>query len=312
MITKKPRMLIRKFTKKIKYEQRVIYLDKKNILVTGADGFIGKRLVEKLEKIGCKVFTHTKKDGDIADCEFGYDSIDHVIHLAALTFVPASWENSKEFYRVNVMGTQNILEFCRKSGSSLTFFSTYVYGKPKSLPVKENHPVDPNTPYNHSKVMSESLCDFYNKAFNIDITVLRPFNIYGKGQSDNFLVPAIIRQVVDNSIDTISVMDLTPKRDYIYIDDLIEAVIATINQKGYNIYNLGSGYSLSVKEVIDIIQRIAKTDKPYISKNYQRKGEVNDVIADISKITSQTNWKPMYTFENGIEIMLKDMVYRNT
>ena len=135
------------------------------------------------------------EDGDIATAEFSYEKLDHVIHLASRTYVPASWENPLDFYRTNASGTTNILDLCRKQGCSLTYVSSYVYGTPQYLPVDENHPVAPVSPYNHSKLVAEDICRFYSEQFGVPVTILRPVNIFGPGQNPSFLIPFIIEQV---------------------------------------------------------------------------------------------------------------------
>lgn len=279
----------------------------KNILVTGADGFIGRRLTTRLREIGYEVFGHSKADGDIATADFNSYKADHVIHLAAMTFVPKSWENTYEFYRVNVMGTENVLEYCRKTNAGLTFLSTYVYGTPEFVPVSEEHKINPNTPYNHSKVICESLCEFYNKVFGVNVVVLRPFNIYGAGQARNFLIPIIINQYLDEKTDIINVMDLTPKRDYLYVDDLVEAISMTPGRTGYHVYNVGSGVSVSVEDVIKTILRMGSVNKPYTGNDNRRQGEIDNVVADISKIKRELGWQPKVSWETGIKKMLEEM-----
>lgn len=287
------------------YEREIKFM--KNILVTGADGFIGKRLVKRLYELGFTVFEHNISDGDITTASFDFENISHVFHLAAMTFVPDSWKNPNEFYRVNVMGTENVLEFCRKNKISLTIPSTYVYGVPEYMPIPENHKINPNTPYNHSKVLAESLCEFYSKAFGMDIVVFRPFNIYGAGQSGQFIIPKIVSQVMDPEISEIEVMDLAPKRDYLYIDDLINAFILSINKEGYNVYNLASGKSYSVEEIILLSEQILGVNKPYKSVGQQRQGEVFDIVADISKIKTELNFVPQFDFYNGLKNMIDEI-----
>lgn len=283
----------------------------KNILVTGADGFIGRRLVLRLESLGYTVFQHSIASGDITTARFDVQDIGHVFHLAALTYVPASWENPAEFYRVNVMGTENVLEFCRKNGAGLTFPSTYVYGPPQTVPISEDHPINPNTPYNHSKVLCESLCAFYSKAFGLNITVLRPFNIFGAGQSPQFLIPTIIMQVLDPNAKEVVVKDLVPKRDYLYVDDLIGAMCLTIGASGYHVYNVASGTSMSVEDVITSVQKISGIKKPYSSQSLPRINEVDDILADITHITTELGWEPQFSWEEAVSKMIHEMSKRH-
>ena len=214
------------------------------ILVTGASGFIGKALVKKFLAQGHDITGLSSTDGDIAEAEtlkaLAGTRFKHVIHLAGRSYVPDSWENPVIFYRTNVIGTANVLEFCRTFTLPVTFVSAYVYGQPASLPISEDCPVRPNNPYAHSKYMAEKLCKFYADEHNLDITVIRPFNIYGTGQNDLFLVPSVIKQAMYK--ECIVVRDLHPKRDYLYLDDFIEAVCLMQEEpQGYRIYNIEIG-----------------------------------------------------------------------
>ena len=278
---------------------------KKTILVTGSDGFVGINLVNELKKQGYIVYTFDKNDGDIAETVLDFQNIEHVFHLAALTFVPASWENPADFYRTNVMGTNQVLELCRKTNCSLTYLSSYVYGIPEYFPIDEKHSIIPNTPYNHSKLLGEELCKFYNKNFGVDVTIFRPFNIYGIGQNKNFLIPTIVSQVLDKETTEIKVQNLSPKRDFLYIDDFISALIKTIELKEFNTFNIGSGKSYSVNEIINFALEISNEQKTIIETVKNRINEVNDVVSDISLIKKILDWEPKFDMKKGLELIIK-------
>jgi nucleoside-diphosphate-sugar epimerase len=271
------------------------------ILVTGSDGFIGTALVPVLEQAGYEVAHFDLADGDISRDRLEFPGVTRVLHLAAKTFVPESWHDPFSFYQVNVMGTANVLEFCRRQGCPLTMMSSYLYGPPQSQPINENHPIDPNTPYNHSKALMESLGQFYAAKFGLSVTVLRPFNIFGPGQRDEFLIPAIVRQSLDPAVEVIEVADLEPRRDYLYLDDLARAILATLaSTRTHAVYNIGSGRSNSVEQVIQTVQTAAGTQKPYRAHGQRRPEEVMDTVADISRVRYDLGWEPLIPFAEGI------------
>ena len=186
----------------------------------------------------------------------------------------------------------------------MIFVSAYVYGNKVSLPISENSDAQPNNPYALSKYMAENLCFFYSKFNKLKINIFRPFNVYGIGQDARFLIPEILSSVQNNRI--IEVNDFFPKRDYIYIDDLVDGLVKGIEFiDGFEVYNLGSGYSLSVKEIIDIIQKITNSNLEVISKESKRTNEINDVISDISKAKNKLGWHPKFSFEDGIKNILE-------
>jgi GDP-4-dehydro-6-deoxy-D-mannose reductase len=278
------------------------------ILVTGANGFIGSHLVKQLSKLSHEVIVIelTPNAGDIskADTWRKLPQVDVVMHLAARSFVPDSWNEPSGFMSTNVTGTQNVLEYCRKYNAPLVFVSAYLYGIPQRLPIKETDPILSNNPYALSKYLAEQLCEFYANYWNLPITVIRPFNVYGFGQRPEFLIPEIIFQV--RLCKEIRIRDLSPKRDYVYIDDLVDALIKSLNiSSGYNVLNIGSGMSYSVGELIDVIQKVAGTEIPVYSKQVTRKQEISDVYADIDKAKDLLDWMPLYNLADGIAKQLQ-------
>jgi nucleoside-diphosphate-sugar epimerase len=277
----------------------------KNILIIGFTGFIGKALIEELKKNSLKynIFTFDSKNHRIEDKDslIKYDSfnIDHVFHLAGKSSVIESWVSSYEYFHTNVIGTINILEFCKRNKCSLTFVSSYLYGIPNSLPIYETAPLKCMNPYAQTKYLSELNCDFYSKNFNLEIVILRLFNAYGPGQNNSFLIPKIIEQTLNDKQDKLYINDLVPRRDFVYIDDIVRALIASINKKS-EIYNISSGVSYSVQEIINVIFKITGIRKEIVENNNIRKNEINDLYGNFDKIKYDFDWQPEVNFEFGI------------
>lgn len=282
----------------------------KNILVTGAAGFIGEHLVNRLRSDGYNVYTYDVNDGDISKDSLIFPQVDHVFHLAARTFVPGSWDEPYEYYRTNVMGTVNVLNFCRENNCSITIPSTYMYGNPQYLPIDESHSIDMNvSPYHHSKFLSESVVEFYAKRFGLSCTILRLFNVFGYGQNKNFLIPHLIEEVCGQNTQII-VKDICPKRDYVFIDDVIDAFVKSMHNinADFHVYNVGKGNSWSVAEVATCIMKVFECEKELISLNERRNGEIMDTVADISRIEKELNWHPLYDLETGLRKIRQQMV----
>lgn len=277
------------------------------ILITGHSGFIGSYVVPMLEPNHELLLCDIQNGIDITSWEqvSHFRDIDCVIHLANLSYVPASFENPKLFYQTNLISTLNMLELCRLNNARMIYFSSYMYGTPDYQPIDENHPRRAYNPYAQTKLISESLCEGYNRDFGVAVTVFRPFNIYGKGQNPDFLIPTIISQAKTGSI---VIKDDRPKRDYIHVKDIADAVQKTIELPAtpeMKIYNLGSGKSYSVKEVIELVCTCFENKLEYTCTNEIRQNEVLDTIADISKIKNEIGWKPKISLEEGIKELIE-------
>lgn len=275
------------------------------ILVTGAGGFVGKALCVALRNSGHDVHELRSEAGDVAS-SITWSQVpatEHVFHLAGRTFVPDSWDDPARFHDTNVLGTARALEYCRKMGCSLTFLSAYLYGVPERLPINEDCPLRPNNPYALSKRLAEELCEFHAAYYGVTTTILRPFNLFGPGQKEHFLIPHVIRQLTEQS--EVRVKDLEPRRDYLYLTDFVDLLTKTLKAPdGYNVFNVGAGSSLSVREIIDIIQTVAGTDLPVISTGEIRRNEIDDVRADISRVCARFGWSPSISFERGVTHLL--------
>jgi nucleoside-diphosphate-sugar epimerase len=286
------------------------------IVVTGATGFVGKWLLPALVREGHRVIPRSSKDGDIsrdglqiAGADLG--GVTHVIHLAGRAFVPDSWVSPPAFYDTNVTGTAQAAEFCRRHKAHLILASSYVYGRPRQLPIPEDHPVEAFNPYGHSKILAEQVAQYCSQTFGFPVTIIRPFNLYGPGQDRRFLIPTLVHQMLDDS-PAIEVSDLRPRRDYVYVEDLVEIFLAALDHSP-GIYNAGSGVSVSIGELVEMISAAAGVTKPLISREAHRPNEILDVAADVSKAARELNWSPRTPLAEGLSRIvggLKETVRR--
>jgi nucleoside-diphosphate-sugar epimerase len=274
------------------------------VLVTGANGFVGTYLVSALEARGCEVVCHSRRQGDISRCDLPYDGIDYVFHLAARTFIPDSWRLTREFYDTNVLGTVNVLEFCRRHECPLVIMSAYVYGRPRRLPIDEDHPLEAFSPYTHTKILAEEAARFYTQQFGCKVAVVRPFNLYGVGQSNHFLIPTLVRQAVAPG-DTITVADPRPKRDFLHVRDLVALLLLVARNRGTGVYNAGSGSSTSIGEIVDLITAKTGTRKILVSNGLVRENEVLDTISDCSRAAAAFGWSVQTPMSEGIRELVE-------
>lgn len=277
-----------------------------NVLITGSSGFVGKVLMSELQKENISAQGIDIADGfDITDFSTleKFTDIDCIVHLAAKSFVPDSFTKPRDFYQTNISGTLNVLELARKHNASVIFFSSYLYGAPEYLPINEEHRLDPHNPYAQSKLIGESLCCAYHRDFGVPVIIFRPFNIYGKNQNSDFLIPTIIKQCESGLI---RLKDSRPKRDYIHVSDVAKAICLAVKKQNSNleIFNLGTGVSFSVKEIVElIINNFAKVINVEYD-NKQRKNEVLDCYADITKMKNYFGWTPQVSLSEGLKSIL--------
>ncbi len=283
----------------------------KNLLVTGHTGFLGSHLVNALQTkyniIGVSNkqrknlrFTQIKKDiRKITPNDIKF-KIDCIIHLAAIVSPKYCETNPTECLETNMIGTQKILEIAHKKKSQFIYLSTsHVYGIPQKLPVKEEHPTTPISIYSASKLGGEIICQAYAMNYKIDLSILRLFSIYGPGEPENFVIPKIISQIKSKKIITLG--NLHPKRDFVYVDDVVNAIQLVIRKsKGCHIYNIGTGKSNSVLNVCDNLRKISgKKFKINSIKKSTRVLEAQNIMADIKKL-KKLGWKPKVSLNQGL------------
>jgi nucleoside-diphosphate-sugar epimerase len=280
-------------------------------LVTGANGFIGSHLVVGLLDQGHEIFKMTSENSGVLEYKnyepFKEKGIEVVVHLACKTFVPESWDKPADYLIQNVSGTINSLEFCRITKSKLIYISSYMYGSPDYLPIDEKHPIKVFNPYSLSKRMSEEVCEFYRDNFSMSVLIMRPFNIYGPGQNSVFLIPFILEQLLKGT--EVKVKDFAPQRDFLYIVDFIDSIIKVADKSiNTGTFNIGSGVSYSVKEIIDLVQGILGTTYPSSDSKERRENEVMNVVADISALRRECNWEPKYSLKDGLKEWIDTLI----
>jgi len=276
----------------------------KSILVTGATGFLGRHVVRDLLRRGFKVEAKSRADGDVCDAEIWkkFPATDCVIHLAGSTFVPDSWDDPSKFLQNNTSGTSLALDFCRKHKAKFVFFSTYMYSREAVMPVSEDSKLRPSNPYSLSKFFGENLCKFYSEHFGVKAVIFRPFNVYGLGQSEKFLIPSIIRQA--RLSDVIEVQDTKPSRDYVYVEDLLAALYCAITTDiELEVVNIGTGRSYSVLELIETLGIVSNRKYKIRSAMIERQSEIMHTRADNSRAREVLNWEPEWSLKSGLKVL---------
>jgi UDP-glucose 4-epimerase len=272
------------------------------VWVTGSQGFIGRRLVARLPTGPAAVATWDHSAGrDITEWTQlqSVAPFDVAIHLAGRTFVPGSFAAPRDYYRVNVLGTLNVLELCRQQGARLVFISAYCYGTPQYLPIDEQHPVQATNPYTESKLLGEQLCRAYHRDFGVNSMILRVFNTYGPGQAGDFLIPSILRQLATGRI---ALQDPAPRRDFVHVDDVVDACIRAAGQTapGVQCCNIGSGNSISVRDLVNLLVACSGQSVAVEFTGAQRAGEIPDTRSDIRHAQAQLGWRPEIRLEDGV------------
>jgi len=285
---------------------------KLRVFVTGDSGFVGINLTrilkDKFDLLNCSA--NRGKRIDVLDREelIKQGKSDLIIHLASKTSIPDSFLNPYETYYTNVVGTLNILEFAREMKiTNIINISTYIYGKPVYFPIDEKHPVKPHSPYTKSKLIAEKLCESYSEDYGIDIVTLRPFYIYGPYPNQHSFIASIINQIKMNQ--TVTLSGRNTKRDFLFIDDFIDLILKIISKfpNGYNAYNVGYGKSNSLEKVVEIIQKLLSININVEYNKDIRPNDIQNMIADISKLEKMYGWKPKTDLKNGLRKTLVDI-----
>ena len=302
------------------------------VLVTGSDGFIGSHLVEELVKKGyeVKAFVYYNSfnnwgwldtlDKSIMDHEevFAGDvrdpngvreamkGCDAVFHLAALIAIPFSYHSPDAYVDTNIKGTLNILQAARDLGTKrvLVTSTSEVYGTAQYVPIDEKHPYQGQSPYSATKIGADRLAESFYRSFDLPVTIVRPFNTFGPRQSARAVIPTIITQLLAGK-EEIKLGSLTPTRDFNYVKDTAHGFIAmyesdkTIGQE----INIATQKEISIGQLAEeLIRQINPNARIICDEDRLRpeKSEVNRLLGSNAKILELTDWKPQFTFEQGL------------
>jgi NAD dependent epimerase/dehydratase len=302
----------------------------KSAFVTGADGFIGSHLVELLLNQGYKVKALAQYNsfnnwgwledipehpdleiitGDIRDphfCKKFIRDVDVVFHLAALIAIPYSYIAPDSYVDTNVKGTLNVVQAAFENGKiRLIHTSTSeVYGTAQYVPIDEKHPRQPQSPYSASKIGADAMAMSFYNAFELPVTIARPFNTYGPRQSARAVIPTIISQIA-SGLKEIKLGDLTPTRDFNYVKDTCLGILAigeTDNTVGKEI-NIASNCEISIGNTLNLIKEIMQSDVQFVTDKQRIRPENSEVfrlLGDNKLIRDLTNYSSCYTFRQGL------------
>ncbi len=299
------------------------------ILVTGGAGFVGSHIVDSLVSEGRDIIVlddlsagkreHVNKKAkfykaDLNDARlekiFQKEKIDVVIHQAAQVNVRTSLSDPAFDAKVNISGSLNLLECCKGRIEKFIYASSggAVYGEPKYLPVDEEHPIKPLSPYGASKYIAEKYLQVYNEIYGLDYAVLRYGNVYGprqSGEGEAGVVAIFINEMLRGERPTIN-GDGTQTRDFVYVSDVARANLLAVEKSKNEVYNIGTGKETSVNEIFGTIKKILKKDiKPRYAPPV--KGEVRRIYLNVEKAERKLGWKPEVKLEEGIKKLLEYM-----
>jgi NAD dependent epimerase/dehydratase len=304
----------------------------KNVLVTGAAGFIGSHVVEELVLNGANVtaLVHYNSNsnisnliylekamlekikivfGDVTDA-FQMDTLtqgqDIVLHLAALIGIPYSYVAPAAYVAANINGTLNILEACKKNkvGKLVVTSTSETYGTAIYAPIDEKHPMQGQSPYSATKIGADKIAESYYLSFGLPVCIFRPFNTFGPRQSMRAVIPTIISQAIGNGTE-IKLGSLSPVRDMVYVKDTAKGFLLaglSPNSNG-EVISVGTGVGFTVGEIVDIIQKIAGTNKLVVEDSARIRPENSEVfklICDNRKAKELLNWQPNTSMQEGL------------
>lgn len=299
------------------------------VLVTGAGGFIGSHLVDRLVQLGARTraLVHYNSErragwldrsarlrdvelvfGDVRDADSigaAFANTDVVFHLAALIGIPYSYVAPSAYLRTNAAGTMNVLNAALASGSRLVIHTSTseVYGTARSTPIDEGHPLQAQSPYAASKIAADKLAESFHLSFGLPVVTLRPFNTFGPRQSGRAVIPTVISQALDGA--ELRLGNLEPRRDLNYVLDTVEAYVLAAGAPSAvgTVLNIGSGRDVSVRELATLVLRLMGVELPIVQDENRVRPEHSEVlrlVADSGRARDLLGWRSTWSLEDGL------------
>jgi NAD dependent epimerase/dehydratase len=310
-------------------------LSGKAVLVTGADGFIGSHLCEALMARGCQVralaqynsFNHwgwledidrgkavEVRAGDVRDpffCQALVKDIDIIFHLASLIAIPYSYVAPQTYVETNITGTLNICQAALDAGVARVVHTSTseVYGTARKVPIGEEHPLQPQSPYSASKIGADAMAMSYHHAFALPLTIARPFNTYGPRQSARAVIPTIITQIATGARQ-LKLGDTRPTRDFTYVEDTCAGLVAlaACDASLGKTVNIGSNREISIGETVAMIKEIMGSDIEILEQSERLRPEASEVFrlwCDNSLLRGLTGIEPRVSLRDGLTRSVK-------
>lgn len=308
----------------------------KRVLVTGAGGFIGSHLTERLVNEGAQVDAFVRYNsrndvgllkllppdvrssvnvifGDIRDSEAVRGAVNGseiVFHLAALVGIPYSYVNPSEVVDVNVLGTLNVLNAARAADVSRVVHTSTseVYGTAREVPITEDHPLQPQSPYSASKVGADSIAHSYWRSFDLPVATIRPFNTFGPRQSGRAVIPTIVGQALHT--DEVRLGNVTPTRDLTFVSDTVNAflLLAQCDDAVGRVLNVGNGKEISVEQLAHKIIQLVGRDVPLVVTDERKREDASEVfrlICGAERAKEIAGWEPKVHLNQGLEAVIE-------
>lgn len=301
----------------------------KRVLVTGAGGFIGSHLAERLAQLGARTrcfLRYTSQGsagwlsssplrseleiihGDVRDYEsvlHAVEGVDTIFHLAALVGIPYSYQSPRSYVQTNIEGTLNVLEAARRHEAEriVCTSTSEVYGSALYVPIDENHLLQGQSPYSATKIGADKIAESYHRSFSLPVSIARPFNCYGPRQSSRAVIPTIITQALAQS--SVKLGNLHTTRDFNFVSDTVEGFIAIAETPATigKTLNIGSGIETSIRELTEVIFELIGTTCRVDVEEIRRRPEASEVdrlCANSILLSELTTWRPRVPLREGL------------